>query len=444
MFSEKNNYERIKRNYQFNNMKGRNMEITLNKRILTDITYAPPSKSVYHRALICAALSGKKISISPLSVSHDVVATVSCLKAIGVNITTNDDGYIVDGADFKSKATIDCKECGSTFRFMLPLCAALGIETKIIGSERLAERPIMPLASILINNGISLVFEEKGKNLPLSIKGSLTGDRFEVPGNISSQYITGLMFAIAAMKKDAVIYITENIESAPYIDVTVNVMRSFGFNIDKKNEREYHISAQRNEAPNSYVVEGDFSNGAFWLCAAAISDKNSRTTCKGINFTSKQGDKKIVDILGIFGADVTFSDNDISVKHNTLHGIDINASDIPDLVPILSVVASVAKGKTTISGIKRLKIKESNRILSTVTMIKSLGGKIEYDDNNIYIEGREFLDGGTVDSFNDHRIAMSAAIASLVCEKNVTILGAEAVNKSYPEFFDDFNNFTKE
>ena len=267
---------------------------------------------------------------------------------------------------------------------------------------------------------------------------------FEIPGNISSQYISGMMFALVARKECATIKITDKIESAPYIDITVSMLNDFGFVVDKLTEKEYHISDKRNASPDTYTVEGDFSNAAFWLCAGAIAEKGSELTCKGVNFTSKQGDKKVIEILENFGSKVDISNDTAKITSNNLSGIEIDVSDIPDLVPVLSVVASLAKGKTVFKNVERLKIKESNRVISTVDMINALGGNATYDENNIYISGVNNLTGGIVNSVNDHRIAMSAAIASTVCTHEVIIKGAEAVNKSYPAFFNELSYYTKE
>ena len=420
------------------------MEITLKKNTIKHITYAPPSKSVYHRALICAFLAEKETTITPYSNSDDILATIDCLRALGAEITENKSGYTVKAGRKVTEAVLDCKECGSTLRFMIPICAALGVNAYIQGSDGLARRPIAPLDSILENNGITITKENEQLSIPIKLYGKLTGNAFEVPGNISSQYITGMLLALVARKEDAILKITDKIESAPYIDITVNILKSFGFIIDKLSEREYHIKSERNTSPDTYNVEGDFSNAAFWLCAGAIADKDSVLTCKGVNLSSSQGDKKVIDVLKNFGANIEVADNTIQVTSSKLHCTEIDASDIPDLVPVLSVVASVAEGKTIIRNVERLTIKESNRVVSTVNMINAIGGIASYDESNIYISGVESLSGGTVDSVNDHRIAMSAAIASTVCTEEVTILGAEAVNKSYPTFFQEFKEYTKE
>ena len=420
------------------------MEIKLTKNSIKRDINIPPSKSVYHRALICAALSGDTVNITPCCESDDILATVNCLRSIGVNIKQTDDGYIVSKGTIKRNATLDCCECGSTLRFMLPLCAALGINAHFIGKEGLSKRPISPLDKILKENGVCITQTNPSLSLPVNISGKLNGSNYEVPGNISSQYITGMLFAMSVIEKDSILSITEEIQSAPYIDITVKMLNEFGFQIDKLSDREYHISGKKASAPSIYNVEGDFSNGAFWLCAGAIAEKGRALKCKGFDFTSSQGDKKIVEILSDFGADIIIGDNNTTVISNKLSALEIDVSHIPDLVPVLAVVASVATGRTVFKNIERLRIKESDRVQSTVTMINSLGGNARADEHNIYINGVDKLTGGIVNSYNDHRIAMSAAIASTVCDGYVIIKEAQAVKKSYPDFFEKLYQYTKE
>ena len=420
------------------------MEIKLSKNTLKKEIIIPPSKSVYHRALICAALSGDTVRITPFCNSDDILATINCLRSIGVQITQTNEGYTVSGGTYNKSAILDCNECGSTLRFMLPLCAALGINALFIGKDGLSKRPVSPLDKILSDNGVLVTQKSTEQSLPIEIAGKLEGNLFEIPGNISSQYISGMLFALSIIGRKTILKITGEIQSAPYIDITVNILKFFGFDIKKISDREYHIFGKKFSSPLYYNVEGDFSNGAFWLCAGAIAAKGSTLNCKGFDFTSPQGDKKIVDILRDFGAQLTINNDNVTVLSNELSATEIDASDIPDLVPILAVVASLSKGKTVFKNIERLRLKESDRVKSTVSMINSLGGNAESDNCNIYINGVEKLKGGIVNSFNDHRIAMSAAIASTICEDFVIIKDAQAVKKSYPDFFEKLDYYTKE
>jgi 3-phosphoshikimate 1-carboxyvinyltransferase len=241
--------------------------------------------------------------------------------------------------------------------------------------------------------------------------------------------------ALANLEEDSEIVITTKLESKPYVDITIEVLKEFGVNIVEE-ENKYYISGSNNFEHGNYFCEGDYSQAAFFLVAGAIG---GQVKVKGLKNNSTQGDKAIIDLLKSMGADIEISDM-IIVKESSLIGIEIDATDIPDLVPILCVAACKANGTTRIYGVERLKHKESDRINSTINMLTNLGANISYDGESIVVIGHEKLSGGTIDSVGDHRIAMSAAIASLICENEVRIIGSESVNKSYPKFFDDFIN----
>jgi 3-phosphoshikimate 1-carboxyvinyltransferase len=295
---------------------------------------------------------------------------------------------------------------------------------------RLADRPLSPLREELESHGVSI----SGKN-PLSISGKLSGREFSIDGSVSSQFVSGLLFALTLLENEARLTVTGKIESAPYIDITCNALSVFGAPI-QKNENKFTVGARSSLVSPSYLeAEGDWSNAAFPLALGVLGGEVE--VC-GLNPDSAQGDKRIIDILLRFGADISVSDNGSYIaRRSSLKGIDIDASQIPDLVPVLATVASVAEGKTRIYGASRLRLKESDRLFTVSDMLRRLGANIEENDDGLTVEGVRALRGGSVSSYNDHRIAMSAAVAASVCESAVEIDGAEAVNKSYPAFWED-------
>ncbi len=393
---------------------------------------AIPSKSDVHRALICASLADRKSRVNFSSFSQDIEATISCLRALGAKINTDSMGAEIEpiGEKFNIGATLDCFESGSTIRFMIPVAAALGAEASFTGRGRLAQRPLEPLSTLLENNGCS--FSEFGI-FPLKVSGKLQGNDFSIKGDVSSQFITGLLFALPLIGGGKITVI-EPVESKKYIDMTVRTMRQFGIDIIEKNN-VYSVSGKYTVLSDIYISDGDWSNAAFFLSAGAI---NGEVTVTDIYKNSLQGDKEIVDILKSFGATVSQNDSSVTVKADSLKGIDIDASQIPDLVPILSVVASFAKGETKIYNAGRLRIKESDRLSAVSKMINSLGGKVTELADSLIISGNPNLKcSGVTDSFNDHRMVMSASILAVCSKTQITINNAQAVNKSYPDFFKD-------
>ena len=410
------------------------------------------SKSHAHRLLIAAALSDKPSRILTPDTSKDIEATIDTLNGLGASVIRHDDYIEVnpfalssdhsDGEKIQETGKADCGESGSTLRFILPVIGALGKSCEITMHGRLGERPLSPMYEELIRHGLTL--SPQGTN-PFNISGKLTGGDYEIAGNISSQFITGLLFALPLIRNtdESTLHVTGKLQSRPYVDITLDVLRQFGINIkeDTLENADTLFTIPGNQLYHSaedITVDGDWSNAAFFLSAGALLKDGITVT--GLNLNSLQGDKKILDILESFGADISVSASrplsEITVKNRVrLHGIEIDASDIPDLVPIISVVASLAEGRTIISNIERLKIKESDRVKTVISTLSTLGAVISEKDNSIIIDGVTSLNGGTVDSFNDHRIAMSAAIASIGCRGPVTIKSPMAVEKSYPDFY---------
>ena len=409
------------------------MNVTIEKSRFGGEVNIPSSKSHLHRVLICAALGDKPCRLYYNGSSDDVVATIKCLNALGAEISDMGEYFAINPIKEAKNAILPCNESGSTLRFMLPVACALGVECTITGTKKLLSRPLEPLVSELIRHGA--IIEKNEDNIKVS--GRLMPGNYSVRGDISSQFITGLLLALPLLDESSNLEITGKIESRPYIDMTLSALSEFGMNtqIGEKNTIEIH-SLGRFTAPEIVNAEGDWSNAAFWCVLGALSERSINIS--GLNRRSVQGDKAITDVVSQAGADILWQNGSLNIRKNKLRSFEFNCSNTPDLVPAISILASACDGKTKLYGVERLRLKESDRIETTMAMVKALGGEIRYENDTIFITGKPHLAGGTVDSFNDHRIAMSAAVASVICENNVTILGANAVNKSYRSFWNDF------
>jgi len=396
-----------------------------------------PSKSQAHRALICAALADKTVKIICTETSRDIEATAECLRALGADIQHKEGCFIVQPLDRKKASDIAvllCGESGSTFRFLLPVAGALGREVSFKLDGRLPDRPLSPLYNELIRNGCFL--SPQGSN-PFLIKGQLTPGSYSLDAGVSSQFISGLLFALPLLQGNSELQLTGNIESFPYIELTLAMLEMFSIET-KYRDKCFYISGNATyRSPGTLNVEGDWSNAAFWLSAGAIGGDG--ITCTGLDMDSRQGDRAVTDILTRFGADVKVDGANITVTKNNLCGIEIDAADIPDLVPVLSVVAAAAEGKTIFKNAGRLRGKESDRLAAVTAVLSELGADIRETEDGFIIQGGTKLKGGTVSSWGDHRIAMTAATAAVLCTDPVIIQGAEAVNKSYPGFFNERN-----
>lgn len=411
------------------------MNIICTPATLSGKIKAISSKSDAHRLLICGALADAPTKVHCNVMSKDIAATVDCLKNMGAEISVDGEFITIIPNKFNKRAELDCGESGSTLRFLLPVVSALGIDTIIIGHGRLPERPISPLKEEMERMGVTFHNESK---FPLHLTGQLQAGEYEILGNISSQFITGLLFALPLLDGDSKIKLIPPVESRSYLNITLSALRKFGIEIIEE-ENLYIIKGnQKYVSPKEITVDGDWSNSAFFLCAGALSEKGIIVTDLDVN--SPQGDKAIIDVLTRMGADVKTDGTEFTVKKKDLNGITIDASDIPDAVPIISVIASVCDGETRIINAQRLRIKESDRIKSVVDMLTSVGVNARETDDGMIIHGGADLIGGIVDGCNDHRIVMSAAILSTLCKGKVTITDYKAVEKSYPHFFEDFEN----
>lgn len=402
------------------------MDIKITPSALSGSIEGIASKSFAHRALICAALAKDKSRIKINTTSQDIEATVSCLRSLGAEINICGNVYeITPIAALPEKATVDCRESGSTIRFLLPVICALGVKTEIHGSGRLPERPLSPLKEELIRAGASI-----SDSFPLSVSGKIGFGEYTLRGDVSSQFVTGLLLALSVLDGKSRINLLPPVESRPYIDITLDVLKIFGADITEENNTFYINGGSLSGC--DYTVEADWSNAAFWLC--------SGVEVSSLNTDSVQGDKAIIDVLRSMGADIAQNGSSFRADLSNLHGAEIDASQIPDAVPVIASVAATANGKTVIYNAQRLRLKESDRLQTVTAMLTSLGADITETDDGLIINGKESLFGGKTDSYGDHRIAMAAAVASTKCKNDVIITNAQAVNKSYPEFFNDFNS----
>ena len=377
---------------------------------------ALPSKSQAHRLLICAALAKGESRIACGQTGQDVDATAACLRALGAGIEYDGKTYAVRPIAAPARdAVLDVGESGSTLRFLLPLVCALGVNATFLLHGRLAQRPMEPLWSELQRHGAKL---ERGDN-EIRVHGGLTGSDFSLAANVSSQFLSGILFALCVLGGGS-LRLETALESAGYFDMTIDALRRFGAKIGR-GENEIVFAPGKLQSPGALAVEGDWSNGAFWLCAGRIG---GGLTVTGLDPDSRQGDRIAPTLI-----DAIYAGNAM-----------IDCSQIPDLVPPLAALAAFCPGRTVFAGAARLRLKESDRIESVVQMLKSLGAEAGALPDGLWVEGRRCLPGGTVDACGDHRIAMAAAICAPGCEGPVTIRGAEATEKSYAGFWKDYVN----
>mgnify|MGYP002520932666 FL=1 len=399
------------------------MDIKITPNILSGKVSVPPSKSVAHRMIIAAALTDGTSTISNIFPSVDITATMDCMKALGAKISFSGDTAVIEGIKkVPEKAVLNCRESGSTLRFLIPVACALGVNAKFIGSGKLPQRPLTTLLNELPKHGASFVLPNNGENLPLIVNGELAGGRFYADGNVSSQFITGLLFALPLLDGDSEIILTSPLQSKPYVDITIGVLRDFGCEINET-ENGYFVKGNQRFKPFSGAVEGDFSQAAFFYTANTLG--SSIEIC-GLNENSLQGDKKIAEIC-----------KSVAVNGSAF---ELDCSDIPDLVPILSVLGCFCNGKSRITNAARLRIKECDRLAAMEDCLNKIGGKVKALPDGLEIYGVGSLKGGEVECFNDHRIAMSMAIAATKCENPLILRGAECVSKSFPNFFEVYKS----
>ena len=388
------------------------MDICITPKKLYGNINAIPSKSQAHRMLICAAFSDQPTTLICPETNRDIEATANCLTALGAGITWLSNGYRVKPIEeVPFRASLPCQDSGSTLRFLLPIAGALGVDTVFQMTGRLPQRPLTPLWEEMERMGCTLTRPTADT---IRCTGRLRSGEYAINGTISSQFITGLLFALSLLPGQSRLQVLGKLESAPYVSMTLAAMERFGISC-----HDYCFPGNgRFHSPGTVTVEGDWSNAAFFLAAQALG---SPIQVGNLNPDSPQGDRVCARLLPELKDKLT-----------------ISAADIPDLVPILAVTAAANQG-AVFTDIGRLRLKESDRVASVMDMLRALGGQAEADDTTLTVYGTG-LHGGTVDSRNDHRIAMSAAIAATVCDSPVTILGAQCVEKSYPKFFTDYTS----
>ncbi len=424
--------------------KSKDSSVTIEAKALKGVLSAPPSKSVAHRAIICAALSRGECVIENVAASNDILATLDCMRNLGAKCRANTKKMTVTIGfkktfKYKDKIELDCGESGSTLRFLMPLALLSGVPVRFTGQGRLMQRPQTPYFNIFAEKGIRV---EYGRDY-IELFGRLEAGTFALPGNVSSQFVTGLLFALPLLAGDSEIVITSPLESKAYVDLTIDILKVFGIEVENYKYKIFRVKGGQKYKPTDYKVEGDYSQAAFFLVAGAIG---CNVECLNLNPDSLQGDKAILDIIKETGCKVVKGPNGgiMARRSGIMHGITVDAREIPDLVPIVAVLLSFCKGESRIVNAGRLRLKESDRLRAISTELRRLGVDITEGSDYLKIRGRDLLEANVCSSWNDHRIAMAIAIAACRTEGTVTIVGArEAVKKSYPDFFDVYEMLTK-
>lgn len=410
----------------------------LNYRKVEGSVRIPASKSYAHRALIALSLSKGKGTVYNVDLSADIMATLKCLEDLGVDFFVREKDVIIDATCFGQRRdrVLKPEESGSTLRFFIPITLLFDEVYEIRGSTSLLQRPITVYEEMFKDMDI-MIYRDSLESIVL--KGKLEPGDFSLRGDISSQFVSGMLFVLPLLNGDSTLTVTGDFQSQSYVDMTVRVMEDFGVSVRREGDT-YFVNGNQTYEPKDYVVEGDYSQAAYFLAAGAIA---GHTEVLGLNHASIQGDMEILRILEKMGVNVNRIENGYEVERSKLRALDIDISDTPDLAPVLAVLLSLSDGTGRLLNCDRLRYKESDRVQSTIELIRSLGGEAEEEGSSIVINGMESLRGGHVYSFNDHRIVMAAAVASLRCTEPVKIEGFEAVKKSYPEFFRDFEKIVR-
>ncbi len=396
---------------------------------------APPSKSLAHRAIVCASLARGRSVVRNLAYSQDVLATIQGMRDLGAKIEIHDTWAEIEGVSDLARfpgGTVDCNESGSTLRFLIPLFAQCGSPVTFTGRNRLLQRPQKVYEELFHQRGLPYCHREEG----ITIQGPLQAGEFVLEGNISSQFISGLLFLLPLLKGDSVIRIRPPYESRSYVDLTLQALEAFGVQAWYEDAYALKVPGNQQYQGCEYTVEGDYSQAAFFAVAGALFGD---VTCLGLTKGTRQGDGAILPILKRFGAAVEPVQGGYRVRRSPLIGGEIDLADCPDLGPILTVLGAFAQGETHIGHAGRLRFKESDRAQAMEQELGSLGVCIRGTQEDLFLRGQPVYEGGvTLDGHRDHRIVMSLAVAALGCQRPVTILGAQAIEKSYPAFFTDF------
>lgn len=411
------------------------MKIEINPTKLSGLVQAPPSKSMAHRAMIAAALANGTSRIENIAFSDDMIATIGAVEHLGAKVIKGEDFVEITGnaGVFPvNNFTVDCIESGSTLRFLIPIASLSKAKVEFTGKGRLMYRPQDVYAKIFTTN--NLYFNQT--NEKITIEGSLKPDIYEIDGSISSQFITGLLFTLPLLNGNSQIKITEPFESRSYVDLTIEIMALFGVNITWLDANTLNIAGNQTFKSMNYRVEGDCSQAAFWAVLGAVQ---GNIAISDINPQTKQGDRAVFEVLKRAGADIFAVADKLYFKKSKLKGVEIDLADCPDLGPILMVLGLFCEGETTLINAGRLRVKESDRIAAMESEIKKIGGNIKVIDEVIYVNSGAKLHDADLISHNDHRIAMAMTIAGVLANIKLTIDEAEAINKSYPNFYQVVN-----
>ena len=405
------------------------MNVKITPHNIIGAVVAPASKSYAHRLIIAAFLSGKRTKIAGVGQSKDVLATLTALEAMGAKYTLLGSDVEIERKDLPSgQITANCLESGSTLRFLFPVAAALGLDVEFTGSERLMQRPMDALATCLGKHGVNVCGHR--------VSGKLKPGLYDIDASVSSQFITGLLLALPLLENSSQIFLRGQAVSRGYLDITVDAIKAFGIRVDKTDYGYFVFGNQQYETDKVLTVEGDWSGAAFMITAGALGGP---VWINGLNPDSKQGDKEIVDVACAMGARVGWHNGIFYLQKSNLNAIEWDCENIPDLVQPISVLCAFANGNSVLKNVDRLREKESDRIEAVLLMLQKAGIKAHYDGGNIYIEGGR-PSGATFDGGNDHRTVMSQAVLASFSTGESTILGAEAINKSYPDFFKDLSD----
>ena len=395
---------------------------------------AVPSKSAAHRLFYCAALGTEPCTLPCDPLSDDLAATLACLGALGAGISLADGAVHIAPIRLvpSSALLLPCGESGTTLRFLLPLAGVLGVQAAFDRRGRLPARPLSPFAGELERHGLRI--REDGALLRVS--GRLRGGDWTLPGDVSSQFISALLLALPLLAEPSTLAVTGRLESAPYVALTEELLRTASIRFDKAQNRYTIPGGQRPQLPPALAVEGDWSAAAPFLAMGALSDEG--VTVAGLRSDSAQGDRAIAALLRRFGAEVLTEPDRVTVRKKDLRGVTVDVSQTPDLAPVAAALGALAAGETRIENAARLRLKESDRLAATAALLSSLGADVRELPDGLVVRGKAALPGGVCDSFDDHRLAMAAAVVSCGCAAGLTLRGADCVGKSCPRFWEDF------
>ena len=412
------------------------MNVTIKPSKLAGDVVIPPSKSLSHRAIIAAALSEGKSIISNVMYSNDILATIDAMEACGAKIIKYDNYLEIYGVKrvIRKKDIIDANESGSTIRFMIPIALTNAEPITFLGHNNLVNRPLDIFFDIF--NEQNIEYKRENTYLPLYVNGKLKATKYNIRGDVSSQFITGLLYALPMLDGDSEIVITTNLESKGYIDLTLDILNKYGIKIINNDYKSFIIKGNQYFKACDYEIEGDYSQSAFFLVADMLG---ADINLLKMNQNSYQGDKKIIDDIKAFGGNVKFENNILNANGNP-KGATIDFSQSPDLGPALTVLAALANGHSSFINAKRLRIKECDRITVMREELEKVGCIIKELEDGMEIDGVSNIHGAILDSNNDHRVAMSLSLLSLVLKDDIKILGAESVSKSYPNYWSVFES----